>query len=250
MLALCVFPAVAEDGGIRGYEPKQGWVYVTLGRFPQAEDGGVEPIVWRVLRVEDGKAYAVSEYILINHRIHSDDKEYVAFHGDFRQTEMWDFLNGEFAEAAFTEAEFAALEDTADYGRLFLLSRQDLNDKTLGFGTNKTRKAWGTPWALAQMTHNEAHNDRVEQALYRYGVKYGSHSPYWTLTQSTHTYAANCTKQEGQIGYICVIVKNEGCRPACFLCLDRLEIAGGSGTLDDPFALIPAGETDAEIEGA
>ncbi len=245
--ALIALPlsAVAEASALWGYVSRQGWQYVTLGRYRQAADGGVEPIVWRVLRVEDGRAYAVSEYILINHRIHPDDKEYVAFGGDFRQTEMWAFLNGEFAGEAFTEDELAALEDTEAYGRLFLLSRQDLNDKSIGFGTNRSRKAWGTPWALAQMTHNEAHNNRVEQALFRYGSSYGSHSPYWTLTQSTHTYAANCTKQEGQIGYIDVMVQNEGCRPACMILLGAVTAADGDGTLERPFALVPVQPAEA-----
>ena len=238
MLAGLCASALCEDAVLRGYAQREGWQYVTLGRYPQAEDGGVEPIVWRVLRVADGQAYCVSEYVLINHRIHPDDREYIAFGGNFRMTEMWTFLNTEFAAEAFTEAELQVLCDTEEFGRLFLLSRQDLGDRSLGFGTNRSRKAWGTPWALAQMTYNEEHH-RTEQALFRYGRSYGGHSPYWTRTQGNNGYSANCTKQEGQIGWIRVVVQNEGCRPACLMLLDAFTVAGGTGTLEDPFVLEP-----------
>jgi hypothetical protein len=244
LLSLAALPAFAEDG-IRGYDRRNGWVYVTLGEFPQDADGGIRPILWRVLSVEDGRAYCVSEYVLINHRIHGDDQEYIAFKGDFRQTEMWDYLNGEFSGTAFTEAELEAIDDTEEFGRIFLLSREDLKNESFGFTSNQRRKAWGTPWALAQMTENEAHNNRVEQALFRYGAKYGSHSPYWTRTQGSNKYSANCTKQEGQIGWIRVVVQNEGCRPACWLRLDALTVSGGAGTLEDPFVLIPSAEVEA-----
>jgi len=53
-------PALAADE-LRGYDKKQGYVYLTLGSFPQTADGGVEPIIWRVLQVKDGRAYILSE---------------------------------------------------------------------------------------------------------------------------------------------------------------------------------------------
>ena len=238
MCALAVLPAGAETA-LRGYTKSDGYVYAALGRYRQDEDGGVRPIVWRVLRVENDRAYVVSEYVLINHRIHPDDQEYIAFGGEFRKTEMWDFLNGEFAQEAFTEEEWNALVDTEEFGRMFLLSKEDLKDKSIGFGTDKSRKAWGTPWALAQMTVNEKYN-RVEQALFRYRSERGSHSPYWTRTQGSNKYSANCTKAKGDIGWIRVVVQNEGCRPACWLDLTRLTVAGGSGTLEDPYQMEPA----------
>ena len=239
--------ALGEEPQIRGYVQRQGWQYVTLGRYHQAEDGGVEPIIWRVLSVEGSRAYVVSEYVLINHRIHPDDTEYIAFGGDFRQTEMWDFLNGAFAQEAFSEAELNVLEDTEDFGRLFLLSREDLKNKSYGFISNNTRKAWGTPWALAQMTYNEEHH-RAEQALFRYSAARGSHSPYWTRTQGSNGYSANCTKSKGEIGWIRVVVQNEGCRPACVILLDQVMIAGGSGALDDPWILVPQEAVEVSAE--
>ena len=67
----------------------------------------------------------------------------------------------------------------------------------------------------------------------------GAHSPYWTRTQGRNGYSANCTKSKGQIGWIRVVVQNEGCRPACLIDLSRVEITGGTGTADDPYMLRP-----------
>ena len=120
----------------------------------------------------------------------------------------------------------------------FLLSRQDLKNKDYGFTNDQSRKAWGTPWALAQMTVNEKYN-RTEQALFRYSADRGSHSPYWTRTQGSNKYSANCTKSKGEIGWIRVVVQNEGCRPACYIDLEKIDITGGAGTLENPYEAVP-----------
>ena len=57
LAALLMVSCALADVALRGYDAKSGYVYVTLGQCPQDADGGVEPIVWRVLSVEDGRAY-------------------------------------------------------------------------------------------------------------------------------------------------------------------------------------------------
>ncbi len=226
--------ACAEESSIRGYDKKDGFVYLTLGQYPQTAEGEVKPILWRVLRVEEQQAYMVSEYVLFAHRMHHDDKEYIAFDGDFRQTDLWAVLNGPFAEAAFTEEELALLTDTEEFGRIFLLSREDLKDNTIGIGNEKTRRAWGTEYAL----NNVAPYPDASKKLYQFQRKYGGHAAYWTRSQSkTSNYAANCTKDGGQLGWIRVVVDNEGVRPACYLDLTKIQITGGAGTLEDPFII-------------
>lgn len=64
LAALLMVSCALADVALRGYDAKSGYVYVTLGQCPQDADGGVEPIVWRVLSVEDGRAYLLSEYVL------------------------------------------------------------------------------------------------------------------------------------------------------------------------------------------
>ncbi len=227
----------SAESALRGYQKGDGYVYVTLGQCPQDEDGGIEPILWRVLSVEDGKAYLLSEYVLEARPIHSDYQEYAnkptnskkpGFDGDFTKTEMSIYLCGAFAESSFTEAERAMLTPHEEFGLFFLASSADLKNKAYGFTDNESRKAWGTAYALAN-------------GLFKYGSQRGGHSPYWTRTQSTtDARHACCTKSKGELGRINVITLDEGMRPACLLNVGSAVISGGSGTKDDPYTLAPA----------
>lgn len=242
VMILCLSASSAE--GLRGYDKREGYVYVTLGTFPQTEDGQRQPILWRVLQVEDGRAYILSEYVLEARRIHGDYKQYAnkptaktpGFDGDFTQTEMHQYLNGEF-KANFTPGELALLVTDEQWGTFTLLSSDELKDASLGFGTDKSRKAWGTEYAT---THG----------LFVYGSSRGNHSPYWSRTQSTsNRQGARCIKSKGELGYINVITEDEGMRPACWLDMSRVEILCGMGTMDDPYVLLTAEEA-APVEEA
>ena len=224
--------AVAED--LRGYDKADGYVYLTLGEFPQTETGYVEPILWRVLSVDDEKAYILSEYVLEARRIHGDYNEYAnkptnqkkpGFDGDYTKTEMAQYLNGEFASTRFTEGELAILLADEELGLFFLPSADDLKNQDYGFTSNESRKAWGTAYALAN-------------GLFKYQRNRGSHSPYWTRSQSTsNKQGARCIKSKGELGYINVITEDEGMRPACYLDMTKAIVASGSGTKEDPFVL-------------
>lgn len=220
-LCFCLPGALAKDLTLRGYLAGQGWQYVTLGNFPQTLEGGVEPIVWRVLSVTQHSAYLVSEYVLCHRRLEPDDALYVLNGGAFEKTEMYAYLNGAFLQS-FQEDELALLQVT-DGARVTLLTADDLRNRAYGFGTDVSRGAYGTPYAL-------------NHGLYQYPMEKGNTSPYWTRTQNeTNTYAAICTKADGNLGWIRVVVQNEGCRPACTLALQNVRISGGDGTLSNPY---------------
>lgn len=233
LMLLMLLPAATAEETLRGYDKKAGYVYVTLGTFPQTEEGDRLPILWRVLQVKDGKAYILSEYVLEARPIHSDykqyanqpnDKKYPGFAGDFTQTEMAQYLNGDFT-ANFTEGELALLAPDETLGMFTLVSSDELKDKNLGFGTNASRKAWGTEYATTHL-------------LFVYSSARGNHSPYWTRTQSTtNLQAARCIKSKGELGYINVITEDEGMRPACWLDMAKVVILSGSGTMEDPYVL-------------
>ena len=221
--APCVAPA--DGQALRGYEAKQGYHYVALGEYPQDEDGTVRPILWRVLSVEDGEAYLLSEYVLTNGRVHPDDKEYVAFDYAFNKTEVFARLNGEFKEAAFSQEELSRLREDEELGVVFLAASADLKNPAMGFRDDKSRQGFGTPYALAN-------------GLFRYGMSGRHSSPYWTRTPSINNEtsgAVRCTKVKGNIGYIRCVVENEGIRPAIRLILGDEPFAGGQGTLSEPF---------------
>ena len=237
---------------LRGYDPQAGYQYVHFGVFPQDADGTERPILWRVLNVEQGQAYLLSEYILFNSRIHPDDQAYIAFDAAFCETEMFALLNGpfegrplsadereslrernhmgyvymaetSFREQAFTPAEQAMLMEDAERGMVFLPSAEEIKGRENGLASSEQRKAFGTAYALAN-------------GLFRY--QNGS-SPYWTRSQSkSYASAVRCTKVDGDLGYIRCVVMNEGVRPAVLLRVDGLAPTGGDGTMENPFTIL------------
>ncbi len=243
MAMLTLLPcAFAEEGGdaapLRGWDKKEGYQYLTLGAFPQTKEGDVLPILWRVLAVEDDKALILSEYVLEARPLHGDYKEYAnkptnkkypGFDGDYTQTDMAKYLNGDFT-ANFTIGEIGQIAPDETLGLFFLLSGDDLKNTRYGFTSNESRKAWGTDYA-------------IENGLFKYMANRGSHSPYWTRSQSTtNIQGARCIKSKGELGYINVITDDEGMRPACWLDLESVDILSGEGTKDNPYVLNNADE--------
>ena len=127
--------AATGENALRSYTKEDGYVYLRLGQYPQTADGGVEPILWRVLTVDDEKAYLLSEYILFARAMHTSRKEYEKFGGDFAQTELCQYLNTTFAEEAFTEADLSMLLECEDFGKVFLVTRDEMKDKKIGLST-------------------------------------------------------------------------------------------------------------------
>ncbi len=244
VLSCVTFCAMAEDE-LRGYNKKNGYVYVQLGTYPQTAEGEVQPILWRVLSVEKGKAYLCSEYVLDARRMHGDYKAYAdknGINGEFPKTELGMYLNGEFM-TNFTAGELALIAEDEELGFFTLMTNTDLKDKSMGFGSNNLKKAWGTEWAKVDASRGDD--------LFVYGSKYGSHSPYWLRDQSTSDDRhARCTKDQGEVGHINVITVDLGMRPVCYLDMSKVQIAFGTGTMEDPFVLAtkaPAVETQVPV---
>ena len=63
LLMLCAAPAMAEDDELRGYLRGHGWKFVSLGQYPYEKDGTVEPVVWRVLSIENNQALLYNVHI-------------------------------------------------------------------------------------------------------------------------------------------------------------------------------------------
>ena len=256
----CAGAAAEENAALRGYSKTEGYVYLTLGSYPQEADGTVKPILWRVLTVDEEKAYLCSEYILFARPMHPDLAEYRdVLKGDFGQTELCHYLNGVFAEAAFTPEELDMLLPFEGYGKVFLLDAADLANTDIGMGKETSLKkspglrAWGTPYAIenngygTEQQTGKAVSASGEQKsiqklrLFVYSKSYGAHSPYWVRNQSTtDPRHARCTKEKGQLGHIEVGRDNEGVRPALYLAMDSFLITDGDGSMEHPYQLSPA----------
>lgn len=263
-LALAFMPMLSSARAaesLHGYEKEAGYCYVQLGQYPQRVltgnakvDGGAseekawtwsnhqlkaddayetitDPILWRVLSVEEDTAYLCSEYVLFAHPLHVDYTAYKQLGKDFGQTDLCAYLNTTFASQAFTEAERTMLQDTKTFGKVFLLDAADVKNKAYGLGNGKPLKAWATEYAI-RVTH-----------AFVYGVASGCHSPYWVRNQSsTDARHGRCTKTDGSLGHIIADRDNEGVRPAVYLLADSYTIAGGAGTREDPYRLMPKEE--------
>lgn len=274
--ALVLTVSAAAEEELRGYTKEDGYVYLRLGQYPQTADGGIEPILWRVLTTDDEKAYLLSEYILFARALHNNRNEYAQFRGDFAQTELCRYLNTTFAGDAFTEEEMSMLLPCENFGKVFLVTREDMQNRDIGLGAWTSRKdptlkqieenpavrAWGTEWAIRNNGYDPAEypdpkmkvrnsTDTAnitlgEKRLYVFQAKYGSCSPWWGRSQAvSDKRQAVCTKDGGQVGRIEVGRDNEGVRPALYLAAGRYEIAAGTGTKEDPFVITP---TNAAIE--
>jgi len=265
-----LFTCASAEDALRGYSKEDGYVYLRLGRYPQTADGGVEPILWRVLTTDDEKAYLLSEYILFARAMHTNRGEYAKSKGDFAKTELCSYLNTTFAEEAFTEEEMGMLLPCEDFGKVFLITRQDMQDKSIGLGTwsgkgtpprseleKSSARAWGTEWAIENNGYpkdeypdprakirnatNTANITVEEKRLYVFQAKYGACSPYWTRSVSKADKGhPNCIKDGGQLGHIECGRDNEGVRPALYLAQGSYRIVSGTGTKDDPFEIVPA----------
>ena len=54
-----LFTCASAEDALRGYSKEDGYVYLRLGRYPQTADGGVEPILWRVLTPQISKKHKI-----------------------------------------------------------------------------------------------------------------------------------------------------------------------------------------------
>ena len=114
----------------------------TFGRYEQngTEDDGPEPIEWTVLSDEGGKLLAVSKYALESMEFDSADGGTT-----WENSSLKAWLNGEFFDGAFNDAEKAKISD-ADAGRVFLLTAEDAETY---FASDEDRIAPGTEHAYS-----------------------------------------------------------------------------------------------------
>lgn len=251
LLMLCMIPtAVLAEAELSGYDPEHGYTYVTLGRYPQTIDGGEipgscwkwgrhvikdasdlsitpEPILWRVLTVDEEKAYLLSEYILFAHPMHVNYTEYKTLGKDYSKTDLCAYLNGEFAQTAFTSEELSMLLPKGDWGKVFIPTADDVKNKAIGMGNGEGMKAWATEYAI-----------RVTGS-YVFSVGTGAQSPYWVAEQSTtDARHGRFTNYKGRLGHIISDRENISPRPALYLDMHSFAIAGGTGTKVDPYVLV------------
>ena len=267
LLLAFIFPASAENA-LNGYSSDTGYVYVQLGQYPQTAEGESRPVLWRVLAADEQKCILLSEYILFARCMNASLLDYRdEFKGDFARTDLCAYLNTDFAAAAFTEDELSLLLPLENFGKVFIPSAEDLENKGYGLGItlkgvrnakkilkDPGLRAWGTDWAVKNNGYDPAEytnpKEKLEGSsrkkmplhelrLFVYSGNWANHSPYWTRDRSTADgRQARVIKSQGTIGRIEVGRDNIGVRPMVQLAQGGFEIASGSGAMDDPYVIV------------
>lgn len=83
---------------------------VEFGSYEQDGDtsNGKEPIEWRVLAVEDNRAFVVSDKAL-EARAYNEDRE---DGNNFGTSDLWGWLNDDFVNTAFTSDEMEEIDES------------------------------------------------------------------------------------------------------------------------------------------
>lgn len=254
-LALALPCAQAEAPQLSGFNKEtRKYQYVTFGQYPYSEEGETAPVLWRVLgpgipdktdiisegnhRDFDEKKYAnkdeltqenddvfcfITEYIIdtvMYHEVKDEQGDPL----DYAEAMIYDALNGEVIDTLFTEEEQSVLVHMPERGLLSAPSRKgELFNNAYGFvsedfGEHPRRCTTGTPYAFAQGLRMINGNSWYWTTDWRrYGYR-------WIVGDNGHISVSGCDREGG-------------IRPICYVRTDRLEIAGGEGTKDNPYQL-------------
>ena len=243
--------AEAEDASaIRGYSRSSGYEYVAFGSYPTDADGTVRPILWRVLKNENGEAYLLSEYILFGAPVHGDYDHYKGW----ETSDLYNYLNTVFLNDAFSAAEQSALlARTEDDALVTLITSDEMKDASIGFSSNTARLCESTAWAkilpdppIFELPSTNNKGKWKPLYVYSKGKKY---SPWWSRTRSTdYPHEQRRVMDEGKIGRISTGNSDLGVRPAVYVDLSLVRIQGGSGAMASPYQLAPLAQAPVPAE--
>ena len=241
---------VFADAALRGYSKGAGYEYVAFGSYPTDADGTVRPILWRVLKADSSEAWLLSEYVLFGSPVHGDYEHYQGW----EKSDLYMYLNSVFINDAFTAAERAALVNrTEDNALVTLITSDEMKDASIGFSSNNARLCESTAYAkilpdppIFELPKTNNRGRWKPLYVYSKGHKY---SPWWSRTRSVdYPHEQRRVMDEGKIGRISTGNSDLGVRPTVYLDLTRVTIGSGSGSMDNPYQLLPIGAAPAVAE--
>lgn len=241
-----IVPAYA-DTALHGYSKGAGYEYVAFGSYPTVADGTVRPILWRVLKADSGEAWLLSEYVLFGSPVHGDYEHYQGW----EKSDLYLYLNSVFINDAFSAEERAALVNrTEDNALVTLITSDEMKDASIGFSSNNARLCESTAYAkilpdppIFELPKTNNKGRWKPLYIYSKGHKY---SPWWSRTRSVdYPHEQRRVMDEGKIGRISTGNSDLGVRPTVYVDLSRLTIGSGSGTMENPYQLLPIGGASA-----
>ena len=235
LLLLLLVPAQAE---IQGYMKGQGYNYVYFGEYPYDRDGTVQPVLWRVLAVQDNKALMLTEYLIDTDQvIFVTDNKIIEDHSyrrieTFEESDLFPKLSTEYVERLLGNDPIRnALVAQPNGAILFMLNDEDYVNTDYGFEKSrwaewpariKSHEAQGTPYAIKQRGLYVAYQNDM--------------SPYWVATVKSPTdYKLQIVGFNGHLSYGAYTRVNIGLRLAVQLDLSQIEISGGQGSKQAPY---------------
>ena len=199
---------------LRGYQ--EGWQYVSLGAYPQEAAGAKTPILWRVLKVENGTALLVSDKILDAAALDTGTAN-----SGYQGSTLQSFLNGAFANEAFSADQKSALLPNGILGSVFLLTKEDIQNPAYGFTSDASRQSKATAYALAKSLHAATTGEG-----------------WWWLNTAGTTEGSQAIVYYNGVVYSPGLKFDDvqtGVRPAICVKLDSVFFEKGSGTAADPY---------------
>ena len=235
LFLLLLLPAQAE---IQGYVKGQGYNYVYFGQYPYDRDGTVQPVLWRVLAVQDNKALMLTEYLIDTDQvIFVTDEKIIENHSyrrieTFEESDLFPKLSTEYVDRLLGDDPIRnALVAQPNGAILFMLNDEDYVNTDYGFEKSrwaewpariKSHEAQGTPYAVKQRGLYVAYQNDM--------------SPYWVATVKSPTdYKLQIVGFNGHLSYGAYTRVNIGLRLAVQLDLNQIEISGGQGSKQSPY---------------
>ena len=183
---------------------------IPFGQYPQGANGEVQPLMWRVLAVEDGKALLITDKLIDYIRY---NKTYTGVTWETCTLRKW--MNNDFINKAFSSSQQARIAtvtnqnlNNPEYGtkggnatqdRIFALS---IDEAEKYFSSNSDRKAYTTDYA-----HKKGYDD-------------SDRSEYWWLrSPGDNSHNAAYVFNDGHINQhgIGVNISSVAVRPAFWL---------------------------------
>lgn len=245
LMVVCLLPIAAHgEPEIRGYDLDAGYQYVHLGEYPYEEDGTLQPVLWRVLAVEDGRALLMTEYIIDTMQVQFVDDQSVAKSKKYpnaetyADTDMYNYLNTTGLDILLGDDPIrSTLIEQEGTGLLFLAEEDVLRNPDYGFPTQwnfanmEGRRAAGTPYAVGKGLQVVSSKGWKSGA---YWVPHVRPSVRWMQivgNEDGHLSWAEYTRNTWRENN----PKGIGVRPCVRLEMSRVTVTGGDGSKENPF---------------
>ncbi|MBP5332044.1 MAG: hypothetical protein J6Y89_09360 [Lachnospiraceae bacterium] len=206
ILVMCLSPAFSsQKANAATFDFKAGDI-VTFGAYEQDgnKKNGKEPIEWIVLSNDGSQAFLLSKYAL-DEKIIDDGED---FDGTWATSDIRKWLNSDFMDEAFAEAEAyviaqTELPDTGTTDKVFLLSYDETSKMENIFYKAMDRRCSPTAyarargvWAGSSLTPGPSYKTRDGKYACYWWLRSGSNSEFYLVSEDGGFVKCECWGEE------------------------------------------------------